>query len=149
MRFEVSDETAAPVEEVWAWWTDYGPTGSSSRVTHGFGVAGVRRVLEAGATRVVLAESVPLPVIGGVEVVRHEVLIDPDARTLRERSMEGAPFEAVWTFESTGQGGTRVTREVVAEEGPGKYAPAMLVKPFAQRDLSHHVREFERDRRGA
>lgn len=149
MRFEVSAETAAPLAEVWAWWTDYGKSGEESAVSHGFGTRGVRRVLEAGATRVVLAESVPLPFVGGIEVVRHEVRIDEDARKLHERTVEGAPFEAVWSFETTGQGGTRIRREVNVEEGPGRFLPAAMARPFAQRDLDHHVREFEHERKVA
>lgn len=148
MRFEVSAETDAPLEEVWRWWIDYGHVGDEHRVHHGLGMPGKRRVLEAEGSRVVLAESLPLPFVGGLELSRREVRIDHDEHRLHERTLEGAPFEAIWRFESTAVNGTRVHREVVAEHGPGKFAPAAVARPLVQRDLEHHVREFEKERRG-
>lgn len=145
MRFEVTAEVDAPVEQVWTWWTDYGTVGQEEMLAHGFGAKGRRRVVEAGPRRVVLDESMPLPFVGGVQLVRHEVLLDPDAKTFREVAIEGPPFESRWAFETTATGRTRIRREVVMENGPGKLLPPALAKPFAQRDLDHHVKEFQRE----
>jgi hypothetical protein len=148
MRFEVTAETDAPVEEVWRWWTDYGSPGETAMVGHGFGAKGRRRVVEARDGHVVLDESIPLPFVGGLQVVRHELNIDHDARRIRETAVEGMPYESVWSFETTATGGTRVRREFTAERGPAKLTPAAMARPFAERDLKHHLKEFERERGG-
>lgn len=148
MRFEVTADVDAPVEQVWRWWTDYGGAGHEEMVRHGFGARNRRKVVEARDDRVVLDESIPMPFVGGLHVSRHEVLLDREARRIREVAVDGPPFEATWTFETNATGGTRIRREVVAKNGPGKLTPVAVAKPIAQRDLDHHVREFLAERPG-
>ena len=137
MRFEVACDVAAPVERVWAWWTDFGKAGDEMRVTHGLG-ASRRRILEAAPDRVVFEDR---SLLG---TVRRTVRLQPGHRFLE--TGEGAQaFECAWRFDATDAGGTRVTRSM-------RVRAARALGPFARlvarADLRHHCREAERDLRG-
>lgn len=134
MRFEVACDVAAPVERVWAWWTDFGKPGDAFRMTHGLG-SSRRRVLEASPERVVFEDR---SLLG---TVRRTIRID-GARSFVETGEGSQTFESRWTFEPTPSGGTRVTRTM-------RVRAARVYGPFArfvtQADLRHHCREAERD----
>ncbi|HWH07704.1 MAG TPA: SRPBCC family protein [Candidatus Thermoplasmatota archaeon] len=138
MMFEVACEVAAPLEGVWAWWTDFGSPGDELRVSHGLG-ASRRRVLEAAPGRVVFEDRTPLG------TVRRTVRLQPGHRFLE--TGEGAQsFESEWRFEATPAGGTRVTRSMRVRAAAALRPAARLVTWM---DLRHHCREAERDLRGS
>lgn len=119
-----------PVEDVWAWWTDYGAVGSEERITHGLGIPSRRRVVSREGEIVVLRESVL-----GISTLEHRIELHPAQRAFRE---EAKAFTAWWRFERSPEG-TRVRREVEtrgwAPRGPAVWA--------ARRDLEHHARQCE------
>lgn len=142
-------ETAAYVpgspDQVWAWWTDYGRAGTSQKVRHGVGTS-ERHVVSAGADRVVLEESLPLPLGRRAKLVRHELRLFAQERRILECANDHA-FESTWRFEPDGAG-TRVSRSVkvrgrFAHWGAPVLAP--VARALVQRDLNAHARQFSRD----
>lgn len=134
MRFEASALVDAPVERVWAWWTDFGEAGASFRMSHGLG-ASTRRILEASAGVVVLEDK---SLLG---TVRRTVRL-LDGRRLHEVGTGGQTFESEWRFEDAGGGRTRVTR-TMRVRGHKAFAP--FARLVTNADLRHHCREAERD----
>lgn len=142
---EASTWVPAPPDRVWAWWTDYGTAGTTSRVRHGLG-SSERRVLLAEGDRVVLEESMPLPFGGRAGAVRHELRFFPSERRILECATDHA-FESTWRFSPDGEG-TRVSRAVkvrgrVAHWGAPVLAP--IARAFVARDLEAHAREAQRE----
>lgn len=134
MRFVVEAEVAAPLDRVWAWWTDFGEPGASFRMKHGAG-SSTRRILENAGGVVVLEDR---SVLGNL---RRKVRILPDHRLL-ETAEDGQEYESEWTFREAGPDRTRITRSMRVRAHP-------VFKPFAawvaRQDLKHHCREAERD----
>ena len=136
----VSVESSVPVAQAWAWWTDFGPVGVETVVDHGLGRT--RRTVKARiGDRVVIEERPDLPGGSRLPPFRHSVNVDEAAHIL----VETAPtFEAVWTFEPTAAGGTRITRRLT-QRGIGRLAPEILSRPAIERDLRAHVKQMEKD----
>ncbi len=139
-----------PVDEAWAWWTDYGEAGDEQNVTHGLGTSR-RRILEKTGTHIVLEEDLPLPFGAHVPLVRHEVDIEAGARTIREHGTRPHEYDSRWYFEPGSTGNeTRITRvmEIPApaldELGP---LAEDVVRRFITKDLEHHVGEMMADSR--
>lgn len=141
MHVESAASVPAPLEDVWAWWTDYGPEGTAMRVRHGIGTS-ERRVLARDAERVVLEERLPF---GLGRALRHEIRLRAEDHCLMERDLRGG-FESTWRFEAI-DGGTRVTR-VVKANGAFGFVPPPLARALVARDLRHHAREAARDLTG-
>lgn len=137
MRYEVKAVVRDSPERVYAWWTDYGPVGHKETVSHGFGSA-TREIVEREGDVVVLRES-----LLGARVLEHRVELHPSRRAFRETS---DLFEAWWSFERCPEG-TCVRREVEVKGGAEKMTPRALARWFAQKDLDHHVRQYERANR--
>lgn len=137
MRFVVACDVAAPVDRVWAWWTDFGAPGDEQRVTHGLG-ASRRRILEASPGRVVFEDKSMLGTVRRTVTLR-------EGRTFLETGEGDQAFESEWRFEAAPGGGTRVTRTM-------RVRAARVFGPFARlvtaADLRHHCREAEKDLRG-
>lgn len=145
MLLETTAYVADTPDNVWAWWTDYGRPGTRSRVQHGLG-ATERLVLLAEGDRVVLEESLRLPLPGRTRRVRHELRLFPDERRILESDAEHG-FESTWRFEPDGDG-TRIRRSVkfrgrFAHWGAPVFAP--VARAFVQRDLDAHARQFAAD----
>ena len=134
MRYEVSAIVHDSPERVWAWWTDYGPAGHKEQVDHGLAWSD-RTVVARDGDTLELRESVL-----GVTVLRHRVELHPSRRAFRETS---DAFEAWWTYQRCPDG-TRVRREVQVTGRAAKLAPRGLTVWTAQKDLDHHVDEYER-----
>ena len=137
MRFVVACDVAAPVDRVWAWWTDFGKAGDEQRVTHGLG-ASRRRILEASPGRVVFEDA------SALGTVRRTVTLQEGHRFL-ETGEGGQTFESEWRFEPTPEGGTRVTRSMRVRAARVFGSFARLVTAA---DLRHHCRQAEKDLRG-
>lgn len=149
MRIETETVAHAPVGDVWRWWTDYGPAGTQTDVSHG-GVKSRRRIVENSGTRVVLEEAMPLPGGKDVRLLRHEVDIREGERRLLERAEAPLPMEAEWTFEPTADGARTVIRRVTHVRS--RVADALTpvsetaMRKLIERDIASHVREFEAER---
>lgn len=126
----------APLDRVWAWWTDFGKPGDEFRVSHGLG-SSTRRILDAGPGEIVIEDRS----IGGT--IRRTVRVGPDHR-IHETGAGAQRFESEWRFEAVDAARTRVTRTM-------RLRAAAVFKPFAWavtlQDLRHHCREATRDLR--
>ena len=135
MRYEVEAEVAAPVDAVWAWWTDFGEPGATFRMKHGAG-SSTRRILSREGDTVVFSD---MSLLGDI---RRTVRIDHAARALHETGAEGQTFESTWRFEAAGPGRTRVVRAM-------RVRAAAVFGPFSRwvtrQDLRYHCREAERE----
>lgn len=133
MRIEAVGEIDAPLDRVWAWWTDFGKEGDVFRMAHGLG-ASTRTILHVEPGRVVLEDR---SLLGKV---RREVRIGD--RALHETASGGQAFESEWRFEDAGSGRTRVVRTVRlrAHAAFGPFARAVT-----RADLRHHCRAAERE----
>lgn len=134
MRFEVSTYVRGTPEEVYAWWTDYGPAGHQETVGHGLGMTR-RTVVSRQGDVIELKEAVL-----GVPVLKHRVELHPARLAFRETA---DMYESWWSFERSGEG-TRVRREVEVKHRVGKLAPGGLTAWANKRDLDHHAKEYER-----
>lgn len=134
MRFVVSALVHDAPERVFAWWTDYGPTGHRETVSHGLGWSR-REVVARDGDLVVLKERAL-----GVPLMTHRLELHPARLAFRERA---DAFEAWWTFEPAAED-TTVRREVEVRSRAGRRAPAGLVRALIQRDLDHHAKAYER-----
>lgn len=135
VRFEVTHEIAAPVDAVWAWWTDFGEVGQSFRVKHGAGSSTRTIVGREGDTITFYDKSI----LGNV---RRSVTINHVERMLHEVGTEGQTFESTWRFEAMGPRTTRVARTMRARASP-------IFRGFSRwltkQDLAYHCREAERE----
>lgn len=137
MRFVVSAHVRDAPGRVYAWWTDYGPAGHRETVSHGLGWT-QREVVARDGDRVVLKERAL-----GVPLMTHRLELHPARLALRESA---DAFDAWWTFEPAADG-TTVRREVEVRSRAGGMVPQGLLRWGTQRDLDHHAREYERERR--
>lgn len=138
MRLAAEAEIAAPLDRVWAWWTDFGEAGASFRMRHGAGSS--RRRILSNADGVVVLEDRSL-----LGTLRRTVRILPDHR-LHEAAEGGQSFESEWSFRDAGGGRTRVVRTMRIRAHPFfKPVSAWIVR----QDLRHHCREAERELAGA
>ena len=137
MRYEVSAVVPGRPEDVYAWWTDYGPVGSEQRVTHGIGWSD-RTVESRDGDRIVLRESVL-----GITVLRHTVELHPAQLALKESA---DAFVSWWSFEAVPSGGTRIRRQVEVLGRGARLAPRSLTAWSAQKDLDHHAGEWRKAR---
>lgn len=149
MRIEASGVTQAPVDEVWQWWTDYGQEGASTPVSHGVGTAN-RRVVERDGNRLVLVEEWTLPLRQRARLLRHEITLHEDEHRIDERAAKPVPYEARWYFEPVDNGQATRVRRVMESNASAAEAFGRVAKPLmrslAQRDLTHHLHEFEEER---
>lgn len=134
MRFEVSGEVEAPLERVWAWWTDFGATGESFRMKHGPG-SSTRTILASDARGATFEDA---SLIGTV----HRVVTLGEGHTFDEVGSGDQAFECQWRFEPVGEGRTRVVRVM-------RVRAAKVFGPFARwvsaQDLRYHCREATRE----
>lgn len=138
MRFEVAATVDAPVEKVWAWWTDFGEPGQVLRVRHGAG-SSTRTIVARDAKRVEFEDK---SILG---TVRRVVTLG-EGHVFTEVGSGGQAFESTWRFEPDGDSRTRVVRTM-------RLRAARVFGPFARwvsaQDLRHHCREATRELRGA
>jgi hypothetical protein len=136
MRYQVEAFVDAPVDRVWAWWTDFGEPGQVFRVKHGAG-SSTRTVLARDAKSVAFQDKSALGVI-------HRVVTFGEGRTFAEVGTGGQTFEATWSFEPAGAARTRVVRVM-------RVRAASIFRPFAARvtaqDLRYHCREASKELR--
>lgn len=151
MRVEATVEADAPLSEVWAWWTDYGGKGDTVRLDHG-GLTTERHILDASRTRVVIEEEAPLPLVRKATRATRTVEIDESTHTLVERGEEPVPFESRWRFEPVdGQPRTRIVRTMEVHNKAAEWLSAVaepVARKMMERDLRHHVRQLEGERKG-
>lgn len=138
MRFTVDGEIAAPLADVWAWWTDFGKPGDVFRMKHGLG-SSTRTIESVTAETVVFADK---SAIGNIR--RTVRIVQP--HTLVETGEGGQQFESTWTFEAIGSGRTRVTR-TMRVRARAVYGP--ITRAITRFDLRYHCREAERELRGS
>lgn len=144
MRVTDSVVVDAPLESVWAWWSDFGRPGESFRVTHGLLGVSRRRVVETGPDFVVFDEEVPfLP--ARLRLVRRRVTMEPgETPRLREQTEGAAAFDADWAFREHARG-TLIVRSVDVGSLWTKLVPRGLARWLVGADLRHHARRCERD----
>ena len=102
MRYEVSAVVEAPPAAVWEWWTDHGPVGQRTRVSHGLG-SSLRTVVSRDGPTIVLRESML-----GIPIMTHTLELHAGQLAFKESA---TAFTAWWRFERAAEG-TRVRREV-------------------------------------
>lgn len=147
MRVSVSEEARVPLDAAWAWWTDFGEPGETMMVGHGFGPPMRRRIVSREKDRVEFEEQMPLPGGRGLTLAKRVVTLH-DGHWFTERARGRFGFNSEWRFESTADGGTRITRELVLKSGPVDASGALgerAARAWMARDLAFHVRELERD----
>jgi hypothetical protein len=136
MRYVVAATVDAPVERVWAWWTDFGEPGQVLRVKHGAG-SSTRTILARDERSVAFQDKSALGVI-------HRVVTLGEGWTFTEVGTGGQTFEATWRFEPEGPARTRVVREMRVRAAP-------VFRPFAtwvtRQDLRYHCREASKELR--
>src|SRR5688500_1755851 len=142
IRVEVSIVVRAPLERVWAWWTDYGNAGDESKVWHGV-TTSRRRVLAAGPEGCTFTDTS----LGST--VRRDVRIT-GPHAFHESARGGARFESDWRFERAGEGRTRIVRALDVRSKPASALGPLgrwSVRRMAEVDLRAHAKEAERDLR--
>lgn len=142
IRIEVSAVVRAPVERVWAWWTDFGSAGDETKVWHG-ATSSRRRIVAAGPEGATFTDT------SMGSTVRREVRLT-GPRSFHESARGGARFEADWTFERVGESRTRIVRALDVRSKPANALGPLgrwAVRRVTQMDLDAHVREAERDLR--
>lgn len=134
VRFEVSAQIDAPVDAVWAWWTDFGETGVPFRMKHGLGSSTRTIVARTGDTITFYDKSI----IGNV---RRDVRVNHAERMLHEIGSEGQQFESTWRFEAMAPAQTRVTRTMRVRAHP---TLAAISQWITRKDLEFHCRDASR-----
>jgi uncharacterized protein YndB with AHSA1/START domain len=127
----------APLERVWAWWTDFGEVGELFVIDHGVSRTR-RRVLAREGDTLVLEErgAGPKP---GILLVRHRVTILKDERAIDEEVTFPQRLRSRWEFRAEAEG-TRVTRTLTLR-GLARLSPAPVARRWIQRDLDAHVQQ--------
>lgn len=141
MDLEVSNLVHAPLDRVWAWWTDFGEVGALFVIDHG--LSRTRRRIVSREGNVLLIEERGAGPKPGLLLVRHRVTIHAERHELEEDVLFPGRNHSVWRFRAEGDA-TRITR-VFARHGLSKLAPAGVSKRFLQRDLDAHVAEANRE----
>lgn len=140
---EVSGLVRAPLEAVWAWWTDFGQPGDSDVVDHG--AAKSRRfVTSRDGQWLTLEERTTWGAGRGILTVRHRVRVVPDRHEIDEEVLFPARSASTWRF-TPDAGGTRITRVMPRTFALEKLVPTFLQRDTAQKDLDAHVRQANRE----